>query len=138
MHTDQCCQTAYCGRGKDVVQAEVLYKCLEPYGSIYTLEQLIVAAKKRNDEEQTRLQGLRHRSAVTRTAGRRILCGVLHRRARRRCVTEIQFHLPDTFPSQQLAIAAATQAGRQKIDVGFERGAMIGNGERRKNEDQLT
>jgi hypothetical protein len=36
--------------GKDVVQAEVLYKCLEPYGSIYTLEQLIVAAEKRNYE----------------------------------------------------------------------------------------
>jgi negative regulator of sigma E activity len=30
--------------------AEVLYKCLEPYGSIYTLEQLIAAAKKRNYE----------------------------------------------------------------------------------------
>jgi hypothetical protein len=30
--------------------------------------------------------------------------------------------------SQPLAITAATQAGRQKIDVGFERGAMIGNG----------
>jgi hypothetical protein len=47
-------------------------------------------------------------------------------------VTEIQFYLPDTFPSQQLAIAAATQAGRQKIDVGFERGATIGNGERKE------
>jgi hypothetical protein len=41
-------------------------------------------------------------------------------------VTEIQFYRPDTFPSQQLAIAAATQAGRRKIDVGFERGAMTG------------
>jgi hypothetical protein len=36
--------------GKDVVQAEILYKCLEPYGSIYTLKQLIVAAKSRNYE----------------------------------------------------------------------------------------
>jgi hypothetical protein len=36
--------------GKDTVQAEILYKCLEPYGSILTLEQLIVAAKKRNYE----------------------------------------------------------------------------------------
>ena len=31
-------------------------------------------------------------------------------------VTETQFYLPDTFPSQELAIAAATQAGRQKIE----------------------
>jgi hypothetical protein len=35
-------------------------------------------------------------------------------------VTETQFYLPDTFPTHELAIAAATQAGRQKIDVGFE------------------
>ncbi|HEY1657351.1 MAG TPA: hypothetical protein VGG14_03325 [Candidatus Sulfotelmatobacter sp.] len=36
--------------GKDVVQADILYKCLEPYGSIHTLEGLIVAAKSRNYE----------------------------------------------------------------------------------------
>ena len=36
--------------GKDVVQADILYKCLEPYGSIHTLEQLISAAKSRNYE----------------------------------------------------------------------------------------
>jgi hypothetical protein len=36
--------------GKDIVQAEILYKCLEPYGSSYTLEQLILAAKSRNYE----------------------------------------------------------------------------------------
>jgi hypothetical protein len=35
---------------KDIVQAEILYKCLEPYGSIFTLEQLIAAAKSRNYE----------------------------------------------------------------------------------------
>jgi hypothetical protein len=29
-------------------------------------------------------------------------------------VSETQFYLPHTFPSQELAIAAATQAGRQK------------------------
>jgi len=40
--------------GKDIVQADVLYKCLEPYGSIYKLEQLIVAAKKRNCESTFR------------------------------------------------------------------------------------
>jgi hypothetical protein len=43
-------------------------------------------------------------------------------------VTETQFYLPDTFPSQELAVAAATQAGRQKIDVGFERGRAVVNG----------
>ena len=43
-------------------------------------------------------------------------------------VTETQFYLPDTFPTQELGIAAATQAGRQKIDVGFERGRAVVNG----------
>ncbi|MFZ3263638.1 MAG: hypothetical protein WA172_06530 [Terriglobales bacterium] len=43
-------------------------------------------------------------------------------------VTETQFYLPGTFPSQELAIAAALQAGRQKIDVGFERGCAVVNG----------
>ena len=43
-------------------------------------------------------------------------------------VTETQLYLPDTFPSQELAIAAANQAGRQKIDVGFERGRAVANG----------
>jgi hypothetical protein len=36
--------------GKDIVQADILYKCLEPYGSIHTLEQLISAAESRNYE----------------------------------------------------------------------------------------
>jgi len=36
--------------GKDIVQADILYKCLEPYGSIHTLEQLISAGKSRNYE----------------------------------------------------------------------------------------
>jgi len=43
-------------------------------------------------------------------------------------VTETQFYLPDVFPSQELAIAAATQAGRRKIDSGFERGSAVVNG----------
>lgn len=43
-------------------------------------------------------------------------------------VNETQFYLPSTFPSQELAIAAATQAGRQKIDVAFERGRAAVNG----------
>jgi hypothetical protein len=43
-------------------------------------------------------------------------------------VTEAQFYLPDTFPTQESAIEAAIQAGRQKIDVGFERGPVVVNG----------
>jgi hypothetical protein len=43
-------------------------------------------------------------------------------------VTETQFYLPDTFPTQELAIEAAIQAGRQKIDVGLERGSAVVNG----------
>jgi len=42
-------------------------------------------------------------------------------------VTETQFYLPDTFPTPELAIEAAVQAGRQKIDVGFERGRAVVN-----------
>jgi len=41
---------------------------------------------------------------------------------------ETQFYLPDTFPTQDSAIEAAIQAGRQKIDVGFERGSAVVNG----------
>ena len=40
-------------------------------------------------------------------------------------VTETQFYLPDTFPTEELAIEAAIQAGRQKIDVGFERRSVV-------------
>ena len=36
-------------------------------------------------------------------------------------VTERQFYLTDTFRSEESAIAAATQAGRRRIDAGFER-----------------
>jgi hypothetical protein len=43
-------------------------------------------------------------------------------------VTETQFYLPNTFPTQESAIEAATQAGRQKIDVGFERGSEVVKG----------
>jgi len=38
---------------------------------------------------------------------------------------ETQFYLPDTFPTQDSAIEAAIQAGRQKIDMGFERGSAV-------------
>jgi hypothetical protein len=43
-------------------------------------------------------------------------------------VTKTQFYLPDTFPTQESAIEAAIQAGRQKIDMGFERGPAVVNG----------
>jgi hypothetical protein len=42
--------------GKDIVQAEILYKCLEPYGSIHALEQLIAAAKSRKYESTFKYQ----------------------------------------------------------------------------------
>jgi hypothetical protein len=43
-------------------------------------------------------------------------------------VMETEFYLPDTFPTQESAIEAAIQAGRQKIDMGFERGSAVVNG----------
>jgi len=43
-------------------------------------------------------------------------------------VTETQFYLPNTFPTQESAIKAAIQTGRQKIDVSFERGSAVVNG----------
>ena len=39
-------------------------------------------------------------------------------------VNATQFYLPDTFPTQELAIEAAIQTGRQKIDGAFERGVL--------------
>ncbi len=41
---------------------------------------------------------------------------------------ETEFYLPDTFPTQESAIEAALQTGRQKIDMGFERGSVVVNG----------
>jgi hypothetical protein len=43
----------------------------------------------------------------------------------------------DTFPKQEPAIEAATQAGKQKIDLGFEPGSVARMGERRKTINQL-
>jgi len=43
-------------------------------------------------------------------------------------IMETEFYLPDTFPSQESAIEAAIQAGRQKIDVEFEGGRAVVNG----------
>jgi len=43
-------------------------------------------------------------------------------------VTETQFYMPNAFPTQKSAIEAAIQAGRQKIDSGFERGPIVVNG----------
>jgi len=42
-------------------------------------------------------------------------------------VTETQFYLSATFSTQESAIEAATQAGRQKVDTGFERGPVVVN-----------
>src|SRR5208282_3045596 len=41
---------------------------------------------------------------------------------------ETEFYMPDTFPTQESAIEAGIQAGRQKIDAGFERGSAVVNG----------
>jgi len=41
---------------------------------------------------------------------------------------ETEFYLPDTFLTQDSAIEAAMKAGRQKIDVGFERGSEVVKG----------
>jgi hypothetical protein len=43
-------------------------------------------------------------------------------------VTEKQFYLTHTFQSQEEAIAAATRAGRQRIDVGLERVSEVVKG----------
>ena len=43
-------------------------------------------------------------------------------------VTETQFYLPDTFPTRESAFETAIQAGRRKIDAGFDRGSAIVNG----------
>ena len=41
---------------------------------------------------------------------------------------ETEFYLPDTFATQESAIEAGIQAGRQKIDVGFEQGSAVVDG----------
>jgi hypothetical protein len=43
-------------------------------------------------------------------------------------VMETQFYLLDTFRSLGSGIAAATQAGWQKVDVGFEPRRAVANG----------
>ena len=43
-------------------------------------------------------------------------------------VIETQFYLPNTFSMQESAIEAAIQAGRQKIDVDYDRGRAVVNG----------
>ena len=40
-------------------------------------------------------------------------------------VMEMEFYLPDTFPTHESAVEAAIKAGRQKIDAGFERGSAV-------------
>ena len=41
---------------------------------------------------------------------------------------ETEFYLSETFPTQESAVEAAIQAGRQKIDMGYERGSAVVNG----------
>jgi len=41
---------------------------------------------------------------------------------------ETEFYMPETFPTQESAIDAGLQAGRQKIDAGFERGSPVVKG----------
>jgi hypothetical protein len=43
-------------------------------------------------------------------------------------VTETPYYVQGTFPTRESAIEAAIQAGRQKIDAGFERGSAVVNG----------
>jgi hypothetical protein len=43
-------------------------------------------------------------------------------------VMETEFYLSETFPTQESAIEAGLQAGRQKIDAGFARGSAVVNG----------
>jgi hypothetical protein len=43
-------------------------------------------------------------------------------------VTVTQFYLPNTFSAQEAAVEAAIQAGRLKIDMGFEKGSVVVNG----------
>jgi len=40
-------------------------------------------------------------------------------------VMETEFYLLDTFLTRESAIEAAIQAGRRKIDAGFERGSAV-------------
>ena len=43
-------------------------------------------------------------------------------------VMETEFYLPNAFPTREAAIEAGIQAGRQRIDAGFERGSAVANG----------
>jgi len=43
-------------------------------------------------------------------------------------VTERHFYLSSAFSTQESAIEAAIQAGRQKIDVDYDRGRAVVNG----------
>jgi len=79
-------------------------------------------------EEQAGVQGLRYRGTVIPATGGAFSAELWIEEHDASGVTETQFYLPDTFPTQELAIEAAIQAGRQKIDVGFERGSAVVNG----------
>ena len=40
-------------------------------------------------------------------------------------VTETAFYVPGVFPTSEAAVQAATQAGQQKIDAGFEYKSVV-------------
>ena len=67
-------------------------------------------------------------ATIIRTEGRRILGGVFRRGSRcfRRDRNSVLFTRP--FPTQESAIEAAIQAGRQKIDVDYDWGRAVVNG----------
>ena len=41
---------------------------------------------------------------------------------------ETEYHLPDAFPTQESAIEAGIQAGRERIDKDFEKGSAVASG----------
>lgn len=75
-------------------------------------------------EAAGRVQGLRHRGTVTRATGWGISAEFSIEEHDADGVMETEFYLPNAFPTQESAIEAATQAGRQKINDGVERGLV--------------
>jgi hypothetical protein len=72
-------------------------------------------------EAQAGAKGLRHRGTVTRANGWGISAELSIQEHDADGFMETEVYLPDTFPTQESAIEAAIQAGRQKIDLDFER-----------------
>ena len=88
----------------------------------------IIGERGRSHEEQAGVQGLRYRGTIIRTTGWGFSAEVSIQEHDADGVMETEFYLPDTFPTQESAIEAGIQAGRQKINVRFERGSAVVNG----------